>query len=259
IAVSNFVKRELVVAGYPEKIIKVIYNSIDSNLFDPSKFDKDKARKYFGLPLDRKIVAFPSRAIRPSTGKFGDQKNFITLARAAKHIKEKFGDNFLIIFPTAVGFKENIVAKEKTLREFGKFIEEEGVADNFFEIKRKIQFAEMPILYRASDVMCTPSKEEAFGLVFLEAMLMGVVPIGALSGGVPEIIDDGNTGFLIDAKDHRRLSEIIVELFTNDKKRIKMGKAARAAVIDKFSLEDMIKKIIETYKDATKTVKGGMP
>ena len=255
IAVSNFAKRKLILTGYSKDIIEVVHNGIDSDFFDPQKFDRIKSKKYFDLPVDKKIILFPSRAIRTSTGKFGNQKNFMTLAQSAKYIKKEFGNNFLIVFPINVGSKENVIEKRKTMREFKRFIESEGVENNFFVIKRKIGFAEMPILYRTSDVVCTPSENEAFGLVFLEAMLMEIIPIGARSGAVPEIIDDGKTGFLIDVKDYKKLAKIISEILANDEKRIQMGKVARKIAIDKFSFKDMVKKIVKIYKDVIEITK----
>ena len=258
IAVSDFVKSELLSVGYSEKIIEVVHNSVDSEFFDPQKFDKIKAREKFNLPQDKKIILFPSRAIRSYTGKFGEQKNFMTLARSARYIKEKFGDNFLIVFPIVVGSEENIDERKKTLDEFKLFLEEEEVVDNFFTIDRKVNFKEMPFLYKASDIMCTPSENEAFGLVFLEAMSMEIVPIGAKSGGVPEAIKDGKTGFLINPKDYKKLSETIVYLLSNDERRIEMGKACRIDIINNFSFKDMIKKIIGIYDKTIEPIKMGM-
>ena len=257
IAVSDFVKSELISVGYSEKIIEVVYNSVDYEFFDPQKFDKIKAREKFNLPQDKKIILFPSRAIRSYTGKFGEQKNFMTLARSARYIKEKFGDNFLIVFPIIVGSEENIDERKKTLDEFKLFLEEEDVVENFFAIDRKVNFKEMPFLYKASDIMCTPSENEAFGLVFLEAMSMEIVPIGAKSGGVPEAIKEGKTGFLINPKDYKKLSEIIIYLLSDDKRRIKMGKACRIDTINNFSFKDMIKKIIGIYDKTIDSVKNG--
>ena len=255
IAVSDFVKSELISVGYSEKIIEVVYNSVDHEFFNPQKFDKIKAREKFNLPQDKKIIIFPSRAIRSNTGKFGDQKNFMTLARSARYIKENFGDNFLIVFPTVVGSEEKINEKEKTLDDFKLFLEEEGVSENFFAIDRRVNFEEMPFLYKASDIMCTPSENEAFGLVFLEAMSMEIVPIGAKSGGVPEVIEEGKTGFLINPKDYKKLSEIIIYLLSDSKRRIKMGKNCRINIINKFSFKDMVKKIIGIYNKTIETVK----
>ncbi|MGL9750642.1 MAG: glycosyltransferase [Symbiopectobacterium sp.] len=61
--------------------------------------------------------------------------------------------------------------------------------------------------YKQIDVFCLPSIYEAFGLVLGEAAVFGLPGIATNVEGIPEVIDDGRTGFLIDAKDYMELAK----------------------------------------------------
>ncbi len=69
---------------------------------------------------------------------------------------------------------------------------------------------------RTHHVLAVPSSYEGFGIVYLEAMGFGVVPIGSQSGGAGEVIHDGAAGFLVHPGDYRRLARII-ERFADDR------------------------------------------
>ena len=85
--------------------------------------------------------------------------------------------------------------------------------------------------YLRHDVFVLPSVNEAYGIVFLEAMQFGLPVIGYNLGGAKEIIEDGVNGYLIDSEDHKRLAEIITLLDSDRKLFKKMSEVAQ----DKYS------------------------
>ena len=104
--------------------------------------------------------------------------------------------------------------------------------------------------YAACDIMCLPFINEVFGLVFIEAMAMEKIVVGARSGALPEIVDDGENGYLIDPDDDRQLAELILDIFELDEKeKSAIGKRARAKVLENFSMEKMIDETIKIYKE----------
>lgn len=248
IAVSNFVKKRLISQGFDKDKIKVIYNSVSEINFSKNNKIKENIKQKFNIP-NKKIILFPSRAIRPSTGKFGEQKNFETLYKSAKIIKEKFGKEFCIIFPMKVGFKENKIERDKTIMELNKRIKSDKLEGNIIGINKKIPYSEMPDLYAIADVMCTPSIEEAFGLVHVESMFMGVPTIGAKSGATPELIKNNETGYLIEPIDFESLGKIISKLLKNKKLAKKIGSAGEKFAKRKFSENKMMKEIGKTYQE----------
>jgi phosphatidylinositol alpha-1,6-mannosyltransferase len=80
-------------------------------------------------------------------------------------------------------------------------------------------------------------REEAFGVCFIEAMSAGLPVIAGRSGGVPEIVLDGKTGYLIDQNDVESHANKLADLVNNPDLRKKMGEAGRLRVAEKFSLE----------------------
>ncbi len=247
VAVSNFIKRRLTKIGHKKDKIKVIYNGSDSELFNPSKHEKKKAIKKFKLPTDKKILLFPSRAIRTTTGKFGAQKNFITLYKAAVEAAKEY-KNFTLVFPLKVGARTNKKQREKTIKNLEEMAKKDGIRENIKWLTKSATLKDMPALYKAADITCTPSLNEAFGLVFIESMLMETPTIGAKSGAVPEVITHGKTGHLVSPKDHKQLSKILVKLLKNKKLRDRIGSIARKEVIKNFDNRKKIEEIKEMYK-----------
>jgi len=96
-----------------------------------------------------------------------------------------------------------------------------------------------------ADVMLLPSQLESFGLAALEAMACEVVPIATNEGGVPEVIDHGQTGYLANVGDVDTMANYAIELLSDESKLKQMGKAARASAQARFCAS----KIIPLYEN----------
>src|SRR5215470_8295911 len=94
-------------------------------------------------------------------------------------------------------------------------------------------------------VLLMPSDLESFGLVALEAMACGVVPVATRVGGVPELITDGEDGFLEPVGDIARLAERVTQLVSDDQLHARMATAARNTATKRFCAQ----KIIPQYED----------
>lgn len=99
-------------------------------------------------------------------------------------------------------------------------------------------------LLRSADLFLLPSASESFGLAALEAMACGVPVIGSRVGGLPEVVEDGSSGFLLEVGDVDAMTARSLELLTNEKRLSEMRRAAveRAKV---FSSD----KIVPLYED----------
>ena len=100
--------------------------------------------------------------------------------------------------------------------------------------------------YKRCDVFVAPSLYESFGLIYLEAMAWGKPVIGCNIGGIPEIIHDGENGFLIPPNDHEALAQRIIDL-QNHSLRVKMGQTGRKLVEEKFSMSRCIDETLKIY------------
>lgn len=91
--------------------------------------------------------------------------------------------------------------------------------------------------YAHADVFALPSGGEGFGLVFLEAMALGKSVVGGNDGGIPDIVEDGITGFLVPHGDVAQLAEKLRLLLTNEALRDGMGRRGRERALQHFRFE----------------------
>ncbi|MFO7647959.1 glycosyltransferase family 4 protein, partial [Halomonas campaniensis] len=105
---------------------------------------------------------------------------------------------------------------------------------------------DLPRLFEALDIVCVPSRNEAFGLTVIEAMAAGKAVIGSDSGAIPELLDAG-TGRLAAPEDADAWSAAMAELAGDAAVRARLGKAARQRVLADFTLAAHVAGLIEEY------------
>lgn len=108
-------------------------------------------------------------------------------------------------------------------------------------------------LYEKMDVFVFPSvwELEGFGLVVVEAMSHHLPVIGSNMGPIPEIVDNNRTGMLLDPKNEAQLSEAIISLAGDFKKRKAMGDLGYQKFKNRYTLDNTTKKIYNVLYDAT--------
>lgn len=107
--------------------------------------------------------------------------------------------------------------------------------------------ADVPELMAAMDIFVLPSINEGMGRVLLECGAAGNPAVATAVGGVPEIVQDGQTGLLVPPRDSEALAAAIVELASDAAKRTELGKAARAHVVPDYDLASMVTQIEGLY------------
>jgi len=100
----------------------------------------------------------------------------------------------------------------------------------------------------ASDVLLLPSEQESFGLAALEAMAVEVPVVASNVGGLPEVVDDGETGFLSPVGDVDKMADDALRLLTDSSLRREMGKRARASAVSRYSTDRIIPQYISFYE-----------
>jgi N-acetyl-alpha-D-glucosaminyl L-malate synthase BshA len=96
-----------------------------------------------------------------------------------------------------------------------------------------------------ADVLLLPSELESFGLAALEAMACEVPVIASRVGGLPEVIEDGVNGFMLEMGDVEAMARAALKILESGDLRAEMGRRARTSALDRFSTE----KIIPMYED----------
>jgi N-acetyl-alpha-D-glucosaminyl L-malate synthase BshA len=107
-------------------------------------------------------------------------------------------------------------------------------------------------LIRLAHALLMPSEMESFGLAALEAMACGVPAVATRVGGVPELISDGEDGFLATVGDIAGQSARVVQLLSDEALHARMAAAARATASTRFCTDKIIPRYLEYYEAVLK-------
>jgi glycosyltransferase involved in cell wall biosynthesis len=104
-------------------------------------------------------------------------------------------------------------------------------------------------LFQRAGIYCLPSKNEAMPMSVMEAMAHGIPTIATNVGGVPQLIEDGVDGLLMNVDDEGRLSELLLELERSPERRVEVGAAGRRKIQDKFTIDVSIDRLVGVYEE----------
>jgi glycosyltransferase involved in cell wall biosynthesis len=115
---------------------------------------------------------------------------------------------------------------------------EKGINVTFVGYVRSERVAK---ILQETDILLLPSRVEGFGLIIVEAMLCGTVPVvSRLMGITDDIVEDGVTGTLVESGNVEGFANAIASLIENPEKLISMSKTAREAAVHRYSAERML-------------------
>ena len=212
-------------AAYLDRPAEVIMHGIDTETFRPAE-DRASLRERLGLP-DRPLIGCYGR-VRAQKGT-GD---FVEAMRTALDGRE--GTALVMGRATA-----EHRAYEAELRDGA------GPRVRFLP---EVPVTAMPDWYAALDLFVAPQRWEGFGLTPLEAMASGVPVVATDVGAFPELIVEGETGFVVPARDVEAMAERVALLLGNPERRRAMGEAARAHVAARFRIEDEAEALAAIYR-----------
>jgi len=237
IAVSHFIKRELIGVGYSEKKITVVHHGIDTKMFRPN-LDTKRIQKRFPQLKDRRVIFHPAR--------IGLAKGCDTGVKALSLIKKHFPDIILVM----AGAKNIIDWGSTQQRDIAYIVElirtlklEKNVLIDVFSLKEVAQ------IYSLAKLCIYPSSSpEPFGLTMLEALSSGKPIIVTNMGGMPEIIQDGINGFVIRVRDFEALASRVIRLLEDDILRERLGSTGRQMLLGQYRKERMARDILTIYE-----------
>jgi len=205
----------------------VIPNGMDLHAFDARQPTRD-IRKELGIPKDAVVAgAVVLRRIkRPDW-----------VVRAAVEL----ADSLPLARWLLVGnFKDD--AWEKEIK---AAVSQHGLQDRFYF--PGFQDA-MPPFYRAMDLLCHPSRREGAPRAVLEAMAAGLPVVAADVDGVPDLVEDGRTGFVFPVDDFERFRDRSRRLIQEEVLRRQMGAAARQRIEERFTLRSAVAAYEDFYE-----------
>jgi len=217
----------------PEKV-RIVLNGVDTVSFNPS-IDGAKIREEFAIQPNEIVVGIASR--------FNLQKGHETFLNAAAIIlscQTNLQNKIRFLIAGGAVFRSD-KKREQYLQDVAKKL---GISDRvIFTGFRK----DMPQVYAAMDIFVLASDAEPCGRVIFEAMASGKPLIATDSGGTPEIVQDGVSGYLFTFGDSQGLAEKILYFCNNPDLAKKMGQAGRKRVEDNFSIEKNVRQIEDIY------------
>ena len=221
ITVSNTVKREIQRRDWirPEKI-RVIHNGIQPGIYDRS-FDVREIKQRLGIE--------PSKIVIGSVASFRPIKGQLYLVDAVKRLVDRHKD-LVVVF---VGHDDS---------EYGRLVrkrvEEAGIADHFIFLGER---SDIPEILSVLDIFVLSSVHEGFSNAIVEAMAAGKPVVAPDSGGNPEAVDNGKTGFLFTPCDSASLAGALEKVIVDIALRNSMGEAGKEKIGKHFSRETMIR------------------
>ena len=243
IAVSNGTKKDIL-RVYPVEPsrVHVIYNGID--LAEYQQTSETNALEDYGVDVATPYVLFVGRITR--------QKGVTHLVDAIRYLPP---DTQVVLCAGAPDTAE--IAAE--MRQ--KVEEAQSINPRVIWIEKMISKPEVIQLYSHARVFCCPSVYEPFGIINLEAMACKAAVVASATGGILEVVVDGETGYLVpfhadpvtgfpvDAEQFAKdLASKIGALLADPERCRRFGKAGRKRVEEKFSWTAIAQQTIELYK-----------
>mgnify|MGYP002521029950 CR=1 FL=1 len=196
--------------------IKVIYNPVSL------------PEKVFGQPMNNNKISIVY------VGTISDVKGCGDLLETGKNLAGK-----------NISFDMYLYGK---MGEYAKSLKEEDFP--WFHVMGKVNREEVFDIYRKATIVCIPSWWDNMPMVCLEAMGVGAVVLGSVSGGMSEIIEDEKSGFLIEPHHPLALAEKIMNIVNlSDEQRALISGNARKRIHDNFGKDVIMREMVEYYQD----------
>lgn len=219
VAMSRRIRDEFRGAGVPEEKIALIPHGVDTARFHPATVEERRAaRARFGLAADARVIAFTGRLLRG--------KGLEELLEAFAWIAPVAPSAHLLIVGSGAG---QALSVEEALRATAS-----GPA-----LQGRVTFTgrldDVAEALRAADVFAFPSVYEALGLSLLEAAAAGLPAVGARTGGIVDVIEDGASGWLMPPGDVPALATRLRDLILDGAARARLGARAREIAVARFA------------------------
>jgi len=203
------VEQSIVAGGMIEA--RVIPNGVDLTLFQPG--NRQKARLELDIPENAIVLLCASESIRNRAW-----SDFNLLYSAVQQAAEAFPEQPFVLLGLGEESPSTMFGRAQV--RFLPYLQDE---------------TRLPLFFHAADALIHPSRADTFPHVILEALACGLPVISTRVGGIPEQIDDGQTGFLSQPGDERGMTENIIRLVSNHALRQQMSAGARKTAQERYN------------------------
>jgi len=210
----------------PENKFSEVHSGINLDSFSNTSVDPAAMKKKLTIPEGNFVVG--------TTGRLTHIKGHRYLIEAAGKIVSSRPDTTFVF-----------LGDGELLDELKNMASISGIEENIKFLGWRQDVAEVMSIF---DVFVLPSLNEGMGRVLVEAMALGKPIVASDIGGIPDLVVDGENGYLVPVGDVEVLAARIRTLLDDPGKREKMGNAGQRYA-DKYSLEEMMKKIDRLYRE----------
>ncbi|MDQ1145276.1 N-acetyl-alpha-D-glucosaminyl L-malate synthase BshA [Bacillus sp. SORGH_AS 510] len=221
-AVSNALVKQTYELIHPDKQIETVYNCVDERVY--KKTDSSSLKTEFEINEDEKVVIHVSN--------FRSVKRVQDVVKTFAKISSVMPAKLLLV---GDGPEISIVCK---------LVKQLALEDQVILLGKQENLEE---LYSISDLKLLLSEKESFGLVALEAMACGVPCIGTNVGGIPEVIQHGQNGYICEVGDIEDISSKAIELLSDRKLHHEFSSNAMETVKTKFRADTIVKQYEQIY------------
>ncbi|WP_044748079.1 N-acetyl-alpha-D-glucosaminyl L-malate synthase BshA [Bacillus alveayuensis] len=229
-AVSNALVQQTYELLEVNKDIETVYNFVDERVY--CKKDVDNLKEQYGIRPEEKVVIHVSN--------FRHVKRVPDIVKAFNLIQQEIPAKLLLV---GDGPEMTVVCR---------LVKELGLKEKVLFLGKQENLEE---LYSISDVKLLLSEKESFGLVLLEAMACGVPCVGTKIGGIPEVIEDGKTGYLCELGGIEEAAEKTLRILQDSHLHAYMAGEALKTVYKKFHSERIVSQYELIYHRVIEGVK----
>ena len=212
----------------PGLAVRVVPNGVEVPKLLANAEERERLRASLGIPASPPVIV--------AVGSMVPRKNFATLIQAAGVITQKRPETILVLIGGGP-LRHDLERQALASLPKGHFVFTGALANaaNWFP---------------AFDLLCMPSlDQEGMPNVLMEASATGLPVVASEVGGVPKVVEDNITGFLVPPNDVHSLVDRLEKLLADSNLRRRMGQAGREKMRREFSVERMVARMIAVYED----------
>lgn len=206
-----------------EKKIEVIYNFVNEEVY--YKKNRDHIKEYYRIATDEKVLIHISN--------FRKEKRIPDIIYTFHHIRKKTKSKLML------------VGDGPEIQTAFELVDELGLKEHVLFLGRQKNISD---LLSIADLILLLSEQESFGLVLLEAMACEVPAIGTNIGGIPEVIIEGETGYLVEVGDTQTAAMRAIQLLTNSRKLAAFSRASYERAQNVFHSRHIVKQYMNLYE-----------
>ncbi len=234
ITISDGIRQVLLSEGVPPHKIHCVLSAVDTQQYRPDRSHLDAFKQTFQIADDEHCIGMVAQFIA--------RKGHSTLLDALPQVLAQHPRTKVILFGQGP-IRDEIAARVQASPELAKCVQLPGFRRDLDKI--------LPCL----DVLAHPAFMEGLGVSLLQAAACGVPLVGGRAGGIPEIVQAGLNGELMEPGDTNALAAHLNKLLASGDLRRRYGAAGRAWVEAHFSIEAMVKGNLAVYQKAMASAK----